>query len=86
MPEIRRANLPSALLAHLLARMRERNISYEQIVLLARWLDTEPEVPEGKCLHKVLRLHRVRRGRVHQNFPAAWPSAGRTRNSIELLP
>jgi len=28
--------------------MRERNISWEQIVLLSRWLDTEPQAPEGK--------------------------------------
>ena len=28
--------------------MRQRNISADQVILLARWLDTEPEVPEGK--------------------------------------
>ena len=28
--------------------MRQRSISEDQIVLLARWLDTEPDVPEGK--------------------------------------
>jgi hypothetical protein len=28
--------------------VRERGISAEQIVLLARWLDTEPEVPSQK--------------------------------------
>ena len=27
--------------------MRQRNISPEQIILLARWLDIEPDVPEG---------------------------------------
>jgi len=32
--------------------MRLRNISAEQIVLLARWLDTEPEVPEEKCFKR----------------------------------
>jgi len=48
MPKIRRRKLPEALLTHLVARIRERNISAEQIVLLARWLDTEPMVPEGK--------------------------------------
>ncbi|MEK7678280.1 MAG: hypothetical protein AAB676_20815 [Verrucomicrobiota bacterium] len=48
MPKIRRDKLPPPLLTHLLARMRQRNISSEQIILLARWLDTEPEVPEGK--------------------------------------
>ena len=48
MPKVRRAKLPPALLTHLLTRMRQRNISPEQIILLARWLDTEPEVPDGQ--------------------------------------
>lgn len=48
MPKVRRQNLPKLLLVHLLTRMRQRNIPSEQIILLARWLDTEPEVPEGK--------------------------------------
>jgi hypothetical protein len=52
MPKVRRAKLPPALLTHLLTRMRQRNISPEQIILLARWLDTEPDVPEGKWFKK----------------------------------
>ena len=48
MPEVRRRNLPSAVLDHLLDRIRERKIPAEQLGLLAEWLDTEPEVPEGK--------------------------------------
>jgi hypothetical protein len=32
--------------------MRQRNISPEQITLLARWLDTEPDVPESKWFRK----------------------------------
>jgi hypothetical protein len=52
MPEIRRHKLPQPLLVHLLTRMRQRNISPEQITLLARWLDTGPEVPEGKWFRK----------------------------------
>ena len=52
MPKIRRAKLPAPLLAHLLTRMRQRNISDEQIILLACWLDTDPEVPAGKWFKK----------------------------------
>ncbi len=52
MPKIRRQKLPEALLRHLLTRMRQREISDEQIVLLARWLDTNPEVSEGKWFKK----------------------------------
>ena len=48
MPKVRRQKLPEALLRHLLARMRQRGISDEQVMLLARWLDADPEVPEGK--------------------------------------
>jgi len=48
MPKIRREKLPDRLLVHLLTRVRQRNISYEQLILLARWLDSEPEVPAGK--------------------------------------
>ena len=48
MPKIRRKNFPRPVLEHLLRRMRERSISKDQIILLSRWLDTEPEAPEGK--------------------------------------
>jgi hypothetical protein len=52
-PKIRRAKLPEALLVHLLARARQRSISYEQLTLLARWLDTEPEVPAGRWFKRL---------------------------------
>lgn len=52
MPRIRRQKLPEALLRHLLTRMQQRNISYEQIILLTNWLETEPEVPDGKWFKK----------------------------------
>ena len=47
MPEIRRAKLPPALFAHLLDRIRQRQIPVAQLGLLAAWLDTQPEVPIG---------------------------------------
>lgn len=52
MPKIRRQELPQALLIHLLARMRQRHISAEQLVMLARWLDSEPDVPIGKWFRR----------------------------------
>ena len=48
MPRIRRGNLPRALYLHLLERVKSRNISTDQLGLLADWLATQPEVPEGK--------------------------------------
>ena len=47
MPKVRRSNVPPALLRHLLERIQERSIAPEELEELARWLDKEPEVPEG---------------------------------------
>ncbi|MEQ1859191.1 MAG: hypothetical protein ABMA13_04585 [Chthoniobacteraceae bacterium] len=32
---------------HLIQRVEERSIGADQLVLLAAWLDTEPDVPAG---------------------------------------
>lgn len=48
MPKVRRQNVPPALLQHLLDRIQRRKIPASQLQLLATWLDTEPEVPEGQ--------------------------------------
>jgi hypothetical protein len=48
MPKVRRRNVPPALLNHLLERIQEREISPEQLGLLAEWLDQNPDVPSGK--------------------------------------
>jgi len=47
MPRVRRKDLPPALFQHLLERIQQRNVDARQLELLARWLDAEPEVPEG---------------------------------------
>lgn len=48
MPKVRRHSLPPALLNHLLDRIQRRSITANQLGLLAEWLDTQPEVPDGK--------------------------------------
>ena len=48
MPKVRRQNIPPALFQHLLDRIQSRRIPASQLELLAKWLDTEPEVPEGE--------------------------------------
>lgn len=48
MPKVRRQNLPPALFQHLLDRIQSRKIAATQLELLAQWLDSEPEVPEGQ--------------------------------------
>ena len=47
MPKVRRQNVPPALFQHLLDRVQGRNIPASQLALLAKWLDGEPDVPEG---------------------------------------
>ncbi|MBZ5593335.1 MAG: hypothetical protein LAP39_13925 [Acidobacteriia bacterium] len=47
MPRVRRQNVPPALFQHLLDRVRSRKIPPSQLEQLAKWLDREPEVPEG---------------------------------------
>ena len=45
MPRIRREGIPESLMAHLIRRVRQREISTSQLGLLARWVATDPEVP-----------------------------------------
>jgi len=47
-PKVRRQNLPPALFQHLLDRIQSRRIPATQLKLLATWLDTEPDVPDGE--------------------------------------
>jgi hypothetical protein len=47
MPRVRRKNVPPAVLAHLVSRIRERHVPVEDLENLARWLDTDPIVPSG---------------------------------------
>ena len=68
MPKIRRHKLPQTLLVHLLTRMRQRNISSEQIILLAHWLDTEPDVPESKWFRKFPSLTVCGEGELIKTF------------------
>ena len=48
MPRVRRQNVPPALLQHLLDRVQSRKIPASQLERLAKWLDREPEVPDGQ--------------------------------------
>ena len=52
MPRIQRRHLPRPLFAHLLDRIKSRNISADQLGLLAEWLDANPEVPDGPWFKK----------------------------------
>jgi transposase InsO family protein len=47
MPKIQWTNLPPALRDHLFDRLREREISVEDLYLLKQWRESEPEAPDG---------------------------------------
>jgi hypothetical protein len=47
MPNIQWTNLPVALRDHLFERLREREISAEDLYRLKIWRESEPEAPEG---------------------------------------
>jgi hypothetical protein len=47
MPRVQRKDIPRALFAHLLQRIEERRVEAGALQSLARWLDTNPEVPAG---------------------------------------
>ena len=47
MPRVRRQNVTAALFQRLLDRVQSRKIPPSQLEQLAKWLDREPEVPEG---------------------------------------
>jgi hypothetical protein len=55
-PRVRRKNVPPALFHHLLERIQERQIDANQLELLAKWLDGEPEVPEGLWYKRFSRM------------------------------
>ena len=48
MRRIRREGIPEPLMAHLVGRVRQREISTSKLGMLARWLATDPEVPKGQ--------------------------------------
>lgn len=68
MPKVRRQQLPPPLLDHLLTRMRQRSISSEHIIQLARWLDTEPEVPIGKWFKRFAGFTACSEGELIKTF------------------
>jgi hypothetical protein len=68
MPKIRRHNVPASLLDHLLDRIQSREISPEQLGLLASWLDTEPEVPSGKWFKRFPEMIACGEGELIKTF------------------
>ena len=68
MPKVRRQHIPPAFFQHLLDRIQSRRISADQLTLLARWLDTEPEVPEGEWYKRFSRMTVCGHGELIKTF------------------
>jgi hypothetical protein len=78
-PRVRRKDLPPALFRHLLDRIQQRHIEARQLELLARWLDTEPEVPEGPWYKRFSGMAVCGEGDLVKTFLAPGHSAKGTR-------
>ncbi|MGC3989643.1 MAG: hypothetical protein QM796_08200 [Chthoniobacteraceae bacterium] len=68
MPKVRRKDVPRAVFAHLLARIHEREISSDQLGLLAEWLDKEPEVATGKWFKRFPKMIVCGEGELVKTF------------------
>jgi len=68
MPKILRQNLPPALYAHLLDRVQQRNISAEQLRVLLRWMDTQPEVPPARWFRRFSEMTVCGEGELIKTF------------------
>jgi hypothetical protein len=79
MPRVRRKDLPPALFHHLLDRIQQRQVDARQLELLARWLDTEPEVPEGPWYKRFSGMTVCGQGDLVKTFLAHGQSAKGTR-------
>jgi len=79
MPRVRRKDLPPALFQHLLDRIQQRQIDARQLELLARWLDSEPEVPEGQWYKRFSGMTVCGEGNLVKTFLAPGQSARGTR-------
>ena len=55
MPRIRWTKLPEAIRKHLLLRLKDRQITEEDLLLLKLRRESEPEAPEGSWYKDLLR-------------------------------
>jgi hypothetical protein len=69
MPRVRRQNVSPALFQHLLDRVQSRKISASLLELLAKWLDSEPEVPEGQWYKRFSSMTVCGEGELVKTFP-----------------
>ncbi len=71
MPKVQRQNVPKRLLDHLLDRVRSREVAVDDLVALAAWLDTDPEVPTGDWYKRFPSMIICGRGALVKTFLSA---------------
>jgi len=69
LPKIRRQNIPPALFQQLLDRIQSRKIPASQLELLAKWLDSEPEVPGSPWFKRFPGMIVCGEGELVKTFP-----------------
>ena len=83
MPKVRRQNLPPALFQHLLDRIQSRQIPATQLELLAKWLDAEPDVPEGQWYKRLSGMTVCGEGGLIKTFLRRGQSAKGVRRTLD---
>jgi hypothetical protein len=64
--------IPLAIRDHLAERMHDRNVSLDDLNRLRVWLETRPNVPEGRWFRFRL-VETLRRGQISQDISCCWP-------------
>ncbi|HUB01074.1 MAG TPA: hypothetical protein VL983_00235 [Terriglobales bacterium] len=62
------SGLPQAVRDHLAERMRDRNISVEDLNRLRLWIETKPEVPDGRWYKDFGSLKLCGEGKLPKTF------------------
>ena len=81
MPKIQWSGLPEALRKHLLLRLKERQVTEQDLLKLMEWRQSEPDAPDG-LWYKDLDPLGLRRGSVPKDLPAERP-AGQGRAALK---
>src|SRR5712691_8701940 len=75
MPQIENwSRLPPAIRAHLVDRMRDRKISVDDLNRLRLWVESKPDVPEGRWYKDFASFKLCGERKISENLPLGRPS------------
>ena len=69
MPKIQWSDLPEVLRKHLLLRLKERQVTEQDLLKLMEWRQSEPEAPEGLWYKDFGSFKICGQGRLPKTFP-----------------